>query len=186
VAGDSPKIHGGVGAPRSAGLDALFQFPRSGQSQGTEKAEIAGGKGVRLAEGAHGNVLCGPFADAGDFAQAVEKCVGVDDSREVDLAGANGAGQIANGFGTGAGDADRGEFGLGENLSGWKQVREAGGPFERFPVRAGNAAREGGRALDGNLLAENGAGGEFEAIPATGNAKAGIELYSGCQSGIGS
>jgi hypothetical protein len=57
-----------------------------------EKSEIRGRKGVGLAEGARGDVLCGPFADAEDFTQAAQKGVGVDDPLKLDLACAHGAG----------------------------------------------------------------------------------------------
>ena len=87
-----PEIHGGISAPGPPGVCSVFQFTRSLQGQGAEKTEISGGKSVGLAEAAHGHVRGGSFADAGDFTEAAEKWVGVDDSLEVDPAGPNGAG----------------------------------------------------------------------------------------------
>ena len=74
----SPEIHGGVGAPGTPGLGAGFESANvvvlhvDGR-ESAEKAEVSGGEGVGLAEGAHGDVLGGPLADAGDFAEAAEK-----------------------------------------------------------------------------------------------------------------
>ena len=58
-------------------------------------------------------------------------------------------------------------------------VGETGRVPERLAQGADQAARESGRALHSNLLAENRPRGEFEAVPTPGNAEAGIGLDAG-------
>src|SRR5271156_3945002 len=62
-----PHVLGGVGAPRTPPGAVLDECPvLRGQAQlrgGNPKAEVAGGKGVRISKAAHRNHFCGPGTD---------------------------------------------------------------------------------------------------------------------------
>ena len=62
-----PQMLGGVGAPRTPPGAVLDECPLSrGQAQlrgGNPKAEVAGGKGIRISKAAHRDHFCGPGAD---------------------------------------------------------------------------------------------------------------------------
>src|SRR3954468_15518708 len=60
-----PKIHGGIGTPGSPRLGTNLQFTGIVDAAGSKQSEVAGGKGVRFVERAHGYVLRRPFADSG-------------------------------------------------------------------------------------------------------------------------
>src|SRR6476661_2554664 len=59
---------GGIGAPRAPRATSCSQCPLSGrqaQLLGSQsQSEVADGKGVWVAQAAHGNHLCGPWSDA--------------------------------------------------------------------------------------------------------------------------
>jgi hypothetical protein len=147
--------------------------------QGAQQAEITRGKSIWLTEGSHGYILGRPFADAGNLAEAAEKCVAVNYSLKIDFTGANGAGEGSNGFGARAREADVAELRSGKNLGGRKKMREATGTAERFSKSAYQATGQRGRSFHGNLLAENGTGGEFEAIPTAWHAQPRVSLDGG-------
>src|SRR4051794_4922913 len=70
-----PEVQHGVGAPGAPALSAGLQLRGAwaaadgGAFDGAVKADVGGEEGVALAEGAHGDVLGGPFTDAGELAE---------------------------------------------------------------------------------------------------------------------
>ena len=64
-----PQIHGGISAPRSPRFRASQQLAGIAQTAGAKQSQVAGGKGIRFAEGAHGYVLRRPLANSGQLAK---------------------------------------------------------------------------------------------------------------------
>src|ERR1017187_3328245 len=163
---DSPEIHGSIRAPWPPGLGALLQIARGPKSHGTQKPEIAGGKGIGLPERSHRHILPGPFPNAGNFAQPFEKGVRVHHSFKVDFTNANRASEGPNRFGSAPRQADVAKLRIRQDLRWRKKVCESTGPAKRLPETAYHPPRQGSRALDGNLLSENRTHRKFETIPA--------------------
>jgi len=154
----------------------MLEFARTPKRHGAQKAEIADWKGVGFRERSHGHVLCRPFPDAGNFTQSMQERIGVHHPLKADPPIANRAGESSDGLGSRPGQANAGKPRIGKNLRLREKMSEALGRRERFPEPAYHPAGQGGRSLDGDLLAEDGTRCEFETIPAAGNSQPGISL----------
>lgn len=84
--GTGPQIDDRVGAPRTPRFHTSFQFARICKAHRVQQTNVSGGKGVGFAERAHGHVLRGPFANAGNLAEASEKILGIHDFVEARIA----------------------------------------------------------------------------------------------------
>src|SRR5690348_145144 len=71
-----PDVHQGVGAPGAPAFGAGQQFGGGGAAvvdfQAALEGDVAGKEGVSFGHAAHGDVVSGPFADAGEFAEAFD------------------------------------------------------------------------------------------------------------------
>ncbi len=113
-------MYGCISAPGTPGFGAVLKLTGAGQIQCAQKAEVTGGKGVGLTESSHRDVLCGPFADAGNFTEAGEEVGRIRDRLKAKLTVTNCPGKSSDGLGPRAGKANAGEVGVSENLRRWK------------------------------------------------------------------
>src|SRR5207237_4372655 len=90
----------------------------------------------------------------------------VHDPLKVDLSATNGAGETANRFGPRSGQADLAEISVGKGLGCGEQVSETSGRVQRLPEILDHSTRQGRCTLNGNLLSQNRARGQLEAVPA--------------------
>jgi hypothetical protein len=141
-----------------------------------QKPKITRGKSIGFSECPHRNILRRPFSNAGNFAQFVKECVGVNHSSKSNLAATHAASESANRFGPGARHADFSQVFVCHNFRRREQMRKSMRPAELRPKAAGHAASECSRAPDGNLLPENRAHREFETIPGARHSQPGIGL----------
>src|SRR2546428_748983 len=81
--------------------------PRAGAERAPEP-QVGGREGVRLAEGAHRDVVRRPRADAGDGDEARDRVLEPARGVQHGLPARNGAGERTDGRGPGAREADRG------------------------------------------------------------------------------
>ncbi len=109
-------MYGCISAPGAPGFGAALKLARALQIQRAQQTEVTGGKGVGLPESSHRDVLCGPFADAGNFTEAGEEVSRICDCLKAELTITNCPGKSADGLGPRAGEADAGKVGIGENL----------------------------------------------------------------------
>src|SRR5579863_7272894 len=170
-----PEVHDGVGSPGAPGFarveDALGIF----FAEGFHDGEIGVREGVGPGEGAHGDVVRGPGADAWDRLEFFESGGDVGAGGEEENALGDGAGEFEDRAGARGEDAEGGEVGVRDRFRGWEggdQRREGGidGGSESGGYAAGK--RSGGG--DADLLAEDGADGDLEAVEGSGDAQAGI------------
>src|ERR1700677_332223 len=114
-----PQMLGGVGAPRPPPGAVLDECPLlRGQAQlrgGNPKAEVAGGKGVRISKAAHRDHFCGPGTDPRQgqqlSARAFPVAPGVQDDASIGQARNQGAQRPLSGPGHGQMDGlDRGKL----------------------------------------------------------------------------
>ena len=119
----------GVGAPGSPGFArreqrALGRGPAA-VPEGAAQHEVAGGKRIRLAAGAHRDVVRRPGADPGDLAQARDQLVELEPAVERKPAVRDGARERADRRGARAREPDRRDVRLGERGGLGEEVREA-------------------------------------------------------------
>lgn len=122
-----------------------------------KQSEIAGGKGVRLSERAHGHVLRCPFADAGQFAELLEKAGHIYDPEKIDLSVADSLSQGADTARTRTWKSDATEVSAGQAFGRGKRVREDACIFKGDTEGAHQAAGQGGGSTNRDLLAQDGA-----------------------------
>jgi len=98
----------GVAAPGSPGLGEFFGAFGRDAAKIIAHGNVFLGKSIGPAQGAHGNVMGGPLADAGEFRKALDGVVGimVDAVVEGEFAGDLGAREGNDAFGAGAGHAE--------------------------------------------------------------------------------
>ena len=148
-------------------------------------ADVGRGEGVGVMEAAKRDVLRGPLADAGDGAQAgdalFERAGGF---KEIGLG--DGCTREGN-----EGGATRGGHAEGAEVGCSKLLRRGKGVSERCVAQrerrcrerdelCGNTTRRG----DADLLAEDGADGDLEGIPAAGSAEAVLATHEGGECAI--
>ena len=157
-------MRGGVGSPGAPFFGLGFEFLLRDIAGGFAKGEVRGREGVGFVGGAHGDVMGGPGSDAGDGGEG--RFDVVEALREVD--GFEGSGKGLQRIDALGGEADAVEVFAGGLLGSW----------EAAAVLLHDAMGERAGSGDGDLLAEDGAGGEFESVPTTGYASAGIEVQA--------
>ena len=114
-------------------------------------------------EAAHGDVLRGPFADAGNLAELLERALDAVAGLEMEVALGDGLRQGDEGARACADDAQLAEFidgGAGEAGGFGEEVAERGhGDIDAGAESRGDATGHGARGGDSDLLAEDGADG---------------------------
>ncbi len=181
-AGGGPEMLCGVGAPRPPGFGAGEEVGGGGagavdQGGAAEQADVGCRESVHLADGTEGDVLRGPLADAADGAEAGDGFIdGPEGAEEVGV-GDGGFGECLQGGLARGGHAEAEGLCGGDAFGGGEDVGEGGMGTLRggdgFAVERDELTGETAGGDDGDLLAEDGADGEFEAVPSSGGAQAG-------------
>src|SRR5437870_6806371 len=140
-----------VAAPRAPGLGALLEGARARASRGAPENEVARGERVGIAV-PEGHVAPRPRADSRD-----------------PFGGAAGSRERADRPGTGA--REPGERRALEGRRGREQAVEPRLPRHRLAVLRDEPRRESPRARDRDLLPEDSAHGELEAVPRSRDAE---------------
>jgi len=73
----SPNVEDGVAAPGTPGLGEFFGAFGGDAAKIIAHGNVFLGKSIGPAQGAHGNVMGGPLADAGEFRKALDGVVGI-------------------------------------------------------------------------------------------------------------
>ena len=126
-----------------------------------------------MGEAAHREVMRRPFADAGQRGPHAhefgERPVGA----EIDVAVAHRRGDRAQSGNTRAGDAEAAQVGVGESGRRGEQIHALAARRHRLMAEfAHDALGQRARCGNGDLLAEHGADGNLETVPAAGQALA--------------
>src|SRR6266536_1161213 len=166
AARDIPKVHSRVRTPRPPSFGAPLELTRTPKTRVAQKPEISGWEGIGLAERSHRHILCRPAPDAGNFAQARQESVQIDNPLKADLALANSTGESPNSLGSSSGHADPGQFGIHKNLGRGEKMSEVTGGGERPSESSYQLAGKSCGSPDGDLLAENRSRRQFETAPA--------------------
>ena len=106
-------MYGSIGAPGAPGFGAALKLTRTSQIQRAQQAEVTGGEGIGLTESSHCDVLCGPFADAGNFTEVGKEVGRIRDRFKAELTVTNRPGKSSDGFGACAGETNAGKVGIG-------------------------------------------------------------------------
>src|SRR5581483_8007306 len=111
----APQIHRCIRAPGSPSFGATLELAGTVELQTPKKSEVARWKRIRLSESTHGDVLCRPISDPGDFAQPREQLFGISDPVKADLPTTNRASQCANGCSARLRKSDGGQIRFRQN-----------------------------------------------------------------------
>lgn len=109
-----PEMRGGVGSPRAPRFGAKEESDfgeRRAAACGLTQAEVAGGKGIWAAQEPHGEILRGPFADAGQGFELRHGLFAGRAGRKRESACSGGAGDFADGLRAATRQAKRSDVG---------------------------------------------------------------------------
>ena len=145
-----------------------------------KNADVGCGKSVGVMQAAERDVLRRPFADARDGAEAndalLERVGDFEEIRLVDGSARKGD----DGGAARSGHPEHAEVGRKDLLRSGKGVGECGiAEGERLGRKRDQLCREAARGDDAYLLAEDGADGDLERVPAAGRAQPGLAAHDG-------
>ncbi len=148
-----------------------------GQPCRPQQHQIGAGKGVGPAQRPHGNILCGPRSNAGKPHQTFDLALHIRGASQNDSAFTDGLHQRGDASGPAADDSERSDL-VGRHLLESTRGRSQSIEFDVWRRNLGAegarpTSRHRGRRLDRDLLAENGAHREFEAVESTRHTQAG-------------
>ena len=173
-------MEGGIRPPWSIFLSHCEDFFGILFAQGLAQAQVGVRKRVRPRKGAHGDVLRGPFANAGKVAKLPQRSFEAISRFEMQLATLDGLCQKDERFCAPPGDSQLTNVArarAGDSRSSWEKIAQRrDGSFDRGAEPGRKPAGQSARASDGNLLAENRAHCHLETAKTSGNTQAGALL----------
>ena len=169
--GDTPEIDRGVRPPGPPSFSALFEFLGIRAPQSAQKANITPRKRIGFAESAHRHVLSCPFSNPENRTQASQKGIGIHYALKTDFTLTDRSSETPNAERSCFRQANAGEIGVGKNFWCGKKMSEAVATGERLSKGSYQPYCKRSRPFDRDLLAENGANRELEAIPRTGQSQ---------------
>ena len=171
-------MHGGIGAPGTPGEGARDEILRAIQASGLAQAQIGGGKGIWITQGAQSNIVRGPLANAGYFPETAHRGFEKSPGRKMQPAVGRVACPGAERFRPGQRQANFRQVARVQRGGAFRRRGEVRQPVPRSIQRRTKARRQasgqGGRRSDADLLAEDGPQTEFEDIPRSRNAQSGM------------
>ena len=162
---------GGIAAPGSPGLRTLEQLGTVGRDScqlcDSQNARIRGGKRIRFAQGAEGDILSGPFTDTSDGTEFRNTLFDRSPRQEEAWIGRCRLGQRLHRRPARRGHADGTQVGRSEAVSRGKGASQScvDGVRDRLSKHSDQLAAEPARRFHCDLLSQHGADGEFKSIP---------------------